>query len=1334
LLAPEIERARASKQAPRALIDQARGWVQLAVTARADRDLLVSEIASLNDAPKRARLEAWLRATTSDAKALSTALRALRRGDPEVLDSATITERVARTTDAFERQAEAYLCVACEAESGELGPADAASLLALARIDGRWSRRVEALALFARCFRLSRPLAAEALELRSGLAELILPREHRWVQVAAFGALRQVDRAAATEAALVRLRARIARDDFLVRTGILRVFSATREGCPVELIDVARTDPSVSVRCMAVAAERRVEQLEGGFANDESAKVRASALLRFARRAGTNAFSAIARALRTDADGLVVRAALTSLRRVAARPGFAAFADAARALEAAKGRRDLPHAVLAGCHAAMLAITTTHRDADTLRALRFVVRDLPPGSSARTEDPRLARVDESTLAKAIAIFTEGDFPLGVSRLRSGLRIYRGESTRFSLSRVLHELRHPTPTKRQTVSHATSRSIRGELRAPPALLAEATATTVPGERVLVESAGGWGRHLPRIDDLLDACSIGRAQVVLADARGTVTIHAPRSLSKRLRARASLTFRFAEWAALRQRSLASSEPDARRGFVRALASELDISLRFSPHTFDPASGVEAPPIPDELDLGASEVPSSVAAMSRGALASSLPPAVLGGARGHFGELWNDFVDYATWRTGGHLAELALYAGILLALWVVRAAFVRQAIEADRSAMALVIGGWGTRGKSGTERLKAGMFQGLGFENLVKTTGCEAMFIHSMPGVPASEVFIYRPYDKATVWEQRDVLRLARRFDVRTMLWECMALQPDLVNLLQCQWMRDDLSTITNAYPDHEDVQGPTGYDVASTITEFVPERGRLFTTERQMLPLFENAAKQRGSSVIPVRDLEVDLIPDDLLARFGHQEHPSNIALVARIANHFGVPAFVAMAEMADNVVADLGALKTFPAVAWLGRTLAFTNGMGANDRAGTLGNFERSGLAALDPDTEPERWVVTVVNNRADRVSRSEVFARLLVEAVRARRHVLIGTNVSGLRGFLDEALGAFLANRSPVRDLPDRAEERLKTAHARIDDALSNLALGATTAASFEAEASACGWPSLDVGLLDSVLRPASALESYGEALRAIEAKLPRGLDAELTPFVVEALARRRTKRALHAAVDEHLLSAPDKVEAAFSAAYRAMFEATLVALHDPSLSGDAIIESVARAVAPGVHASVIGVQNIKGTGLDFVYRWVSMGRVSRLLEGLGSSIASDRSEALRGLAAHDDYGIVDATIAREAVRRARQDDAELGLEAYDAVEAVLSQVIDARAAKHSTGGKRTGSDRFKNVLRTTLDFADAVLRRSAADRVVDDLTAGVISHATAARRMRSIIERGKGK
>jgi poly-gamma-glutamate synthase PgsB/CapB len=1327
LLAPELFRARESTVSAKDLVAKAAASVNSALAAGVERDGLIAELALLQGAPRLARVEAWLRATSADPKAFA----ALRRGDPDILDSPTITERVARTTDALERQAEAYLIAAREAESAPLTPDDAPSLLSLAQRDGRWSRRVEALALISRCFRGSNGESPRSHGLQDGLRELVAPHEHRWVQVAAYGALRSVDAPRALEAALRRLRERASGDDFLVRTGIVRVFAATREGCPPELLDLAREDPSDTVRSARVAAERRVDELARTSHHDPSPKVRAAALLRLTRRAGFNAVTTIATSARADAADLVVRAAATSLVRLATRQGFTPFEESTSALVEAAGRVELPAAVRAECQAAWLQIETLHRDAAELEALQSLVEQLPPGSSVLVRDPQLGRAAADTLARTLAVVANHDFPLGLTRERRGLRLYRGETTGVALWRLIHEITHPGPSKRQTLSHATTRRARGELRAPPGLLAEATATTVPGERVLVPRTGGWGRYLPRVGDIVDACSLRGRPVAIADARGIVTIHAPSGALQRLRARARLTVGYAGWAELRQRSLVSSEPDAQRAFVRALARKLGVALSFTPHALEARPELGAPPIYSELDAEADTAPRPIPTI---ALALPAMPGFFGAARGQAIDVWDEFVEYATWRAGGHLAELALFAGLVLALWVLRATFIRQAIDADRKATALVIGGWGTRGKSGTERLKAAFFQGLGFENLVKTTGCEAMFIHSMPGVPASEVFIYRPYDKATVWEQRDVLRLARRFDVRTLLWECMALQPDLVNLLQCQWMRDDMSTITNAYPDHEDVQGPTGYDVASTIAEFVPESARLFTTERQMLPILAHAAKERQTSVVAVRDLEVDLIPDDLLVRFGHQEHPSNIALVARIARHFAVPAFVAIAEMADNVLADLGALKTFPAVPWLGRTLAFTNGMGANDRAGTLGNFERSGLAAIDPDAAPERWVVTVVNNRADRVSRSEVFARILVEDVRARRHILIGTNVSGLLGFIDTALTAFLVSRSPIRDLPTDQVDRLETAHARIDTALRNLAIGATTVASFEAESAAFAWPRLADGLADTALRPGSSSETYADALRAIDGAVPTDVSSEVRPFLVEALARRRTTRALHASIDEHLASAPEKVETTFSAAYRAMFQATLVPLHDPTLSGDAILDAVARSVAPAARASVIGVQNIKGTGLDFVYRWVSIGRVSRLLEGLGSPTLGERGAALRALTAHDDYGLIDATIALAAVRRARAIDTELGSGAFDPVEAMLARTVAARTVKRTTPSRRQIFASLGTSALKAFDFVDAVRRRSAASLVIDDLTSGLISHAAAARRMRAIVERGKGK
>ena len=58
-------------------------------------------------------------------------------------------------------------------------------------------------------------------------------------------------------------------------------------------------------------------------------------------------------------------------------------------------------------------------------------------------------------------------------------------------------------------------------------------------------------------------------------------------------------------------------------------------------------------------------------------------------------------------------------------------------------------------------------------------------------------------------------------------CMGLTPAYVDILQRHWMRDDLSTITNTYPDHEDLQGPAGLDVATTITQFIPVNGQLYT---------------------------------------------------------------------------------------------------------------------------------------------------------------------------------------------------------------------------------------------------------------------------------------------------------------------------------------------------------------------------------------------------------------------------------------------------------------------------------------------------------------------------
>ena len=358
------------------------------------------------------------------------------------------------------------------------------------------------------------------------------------------------------------------------------------------------------------------------------------------------------------------------------------------------------------------------------------------------------------------------------------------------------------------------------------------------------------------------------------------------------------------------------------------------------------------------------------------------------------------------GNSQAALAIFVSALVPFLLVSAWDKRRNIDDARAKIPLVIGGWGTRGKSGTERLKAGLFHGLGYEVFVKTTGCEAMMIHSAPGHDPVEMFLFRPYDKSTIWEQRDMLELGARLDSEVFLWECMALNPVYVQILQREWMRDDISTVTNSYPDHEDIMGPRGFDVAEVISCFVPDRSTLVTTEQSYLPLFEDRCRERGSEIAHVGKRAGDLIASDVLALFPYNEHPRNVSLVARVAQELGIDRAFAIATMAENVVPDLGVLKAFAPVRVAGRVITFLNGCSANDPTGTLGNWKRMGCDRFDPD-DPAALMVTVVNNRADRIARSAVFARMLVENLPADRHVLIGTNLEGLQGLIGAALKRF---------------------------------------------------------------------------------------------------------------------------------------------------------------------------------------------------------------------------------------------------------------------------------------------------------------------------------------
>src|ERR1043166_1576839 len=255
--------------------------------------------------------------------------------------------------------------------------------------------------------------------------------------------------------------------------------------------------------------------------------------------------------------------------------------------------------------------------------------------------------------------------------------------------------------------------------------------------------------------------------------------------------------------------------------------------------------------------------------------------------FIEIWDRFTDYFVSLYQNSIAELAVFTFVFAALFFGIHLFFNFRMKYWRKRIPLVVGGWGTRGKSGTERLKAALFNAVGLGVVSKTTGCEAMFLQAYPYGPMKEMFLFRPYDKATIWEQTNVVRIAGRLKTDVMLWECMGLTPAYVRILQRCWMKDDFSTITNTYPDHEDLQGPAGINIPEVIGCFIPEKSHLLTSEETMLPILNTEAELRKTSLQPITWLEAGLIPQDILQRFPYEEHPYNIALVAGLAEKLGI---------------------------------------------------------------------------------------------------------------------------------------------------------------------------------------------------------------------------------------------------------------------------------------------------------------------------------------------------------------------------------------------------------------------------------------------------------------
>jgi poly-gamma-glutamate synthase PgsB/CapB len=288
-------------------------------------------------------------------------------------------------------------------------------------------------------------------------------------------------------------------------------------------------------------------------------------------------------------------------------------------------------------------------------------------------------------------------------------------------------------------------------------------------------------------------------------------------------------------------------------------------------------------------------------------------------------------------------------------------------------------GTRGKSSVVRLIAGGLQEQGIPTCAKTTGTLARFI--LPD--GSEYPVFRPAG-ANVIEQVRVVAVAAANGAQALVVECMALQPLLQWLCESRFVRATHGVITNAREDHLDVMGPEEDNVALALAGTTPVGAKLFTADARHIPIFAQAARDRGTRLIAVGPEEVAAITAEEMDKFAYVEHKENVALALKVCLDLGVSRETALRGM-WKAAPDPGAL-TFSTIRFFGRHIYFVNAFAANDPESTRRLWD----LALKQHPDVEKRIV-IFNCRADRPVRSQQLGEACAAWFPADHYLLMGT-------------------------------------------------------------------------------------------------------------------------------------------------------------------------------------------------------------------------------------------------------------------------------------------------------------------------------------------------------
>jgi hypothetical protein len=205
----------------------------------------------------------------------------------------------------------------------------------------------------------------------------------------------------------------------------------------------------------------------------------------------------------------------------------------------------------------------------------------------------------------------------------------------------------------------------------------------------------------------------------------------------------------------------------------------------------------------------------------------------------------------------------------------------------------------------------------------------------------------------------------------------------------------------------------------------------------------------------------------------------------------------------------------------------------------------------------------------------------------------------------------------------------------------------------------------------------------------------------------------------------------------------REWFGRKLVVIDNYDATGEEIIQQIVDATPPGFLNRVMGIQNIKGTGLDFVYRFHAWDTCHQACQMLANSDQATRARALAMLQSLPEYGLLCQSLVRETCEQLGRSPLPLAEADQLQLASIGKKLDESVAASHRRRERQdgptaaaSGNSWFRSVLGTLehwLEVNDAVRRRHQADQIYRDLQHQRIGRQRAVEELRLLNKRQKG-